>query len=92
MKRSAKLRYVSMGSFIIGYVGLSYYVDPIMLLFIWMAMFGFLTTKDVIRLEESEQQLEAHQLLADTAIEEMKKFEKEFMKRKENANPDDRTV
>ena len=91
MKRSTQLRYASMGAFVIGYVGISTYIDPVLLLFIALAVVGFSTTKDVIRLEEVESELTEHKKISDEvkkALEEMDESLKQRMSEPEGGKDD----
>jgi len=74
MKKSTQLRYLSMTLFIVGYVGMSYYMDPWLLFFMAMAATGFTTVRDVIELENVEKSLEDHKRITDAALKSIKEL------------------
>ncbi len=86
MKKSTQLRYLSMALFIVGYVGLSYYMDPWLLFLGTIALVGFTTVKDVIEMEGLEKSLEDHQKIADNALAALKEF-KELLEKEKQDEP-----
>ena len=82
MKKSTQLRYLSMTLFIVGYVGMSYSMDPWLLFFMAMATVGFTTVKDVIELESVEKSLEEHQRIADAALKSIEEL-RELLEREQ---------
>ena len=67
-----------MGSFIIGYVGLTTYINPWLVLFASMALWGFSSVTDVIRAEERVRELNEDKNRLEDLLKLVNQIEKEM--------------